>query len=101
MVAILRHSERLLTEKATEAVIVGSNRKITEWIKGEVAVGRIQLSGTRISNNAIDQVDVQEINSITVPDYNTIPTQLAEFEVEYDILSCIATAITNKFEGNL
>ncbi len=58
MIAILRYSGGLSTEKATETVIVGNNRKIIEWIKGEVATGGIQSSGARISNNAMDQIDI-------------------------------------------
>ncbi len=58
MVAILRHSRKLLTEKVIEVVIVGSNRKITEWIKGEVVTEGIQSSGIRTSNSIIGQVDV-------------------------------------------
>ncbi len=73
MVAILRHSGGLSTEKATEAVIAGSNRKITEWIKEEVATGRIQLLEIRISNITMGQVDIQGINNVTISDYNTIP----------------------------
>ncbi len=101
MVVILRHSGGLSTEKATETVIIGNNGKITEWIKEEVVTGGIQLSGARTSNNATDQIDIQEINSITISDYNTIPVQLVEFEAEYDIPSCIVTTVTDKFEGNL
>ncbi len=74
MVAILRHSKGLSTEKTTETVIVGSNRKIIEWIKEKVATEGIQSSGTRISSNTISQIDIQGINNITIPDYNTIPT---------------------------
>ncbi len=101
MVVILRHSGRLSTEKATEAVITRSNRKITEWIKGEVVIGGIQLSGVRISNSATDQIDVQEINNTTVLNYNTILAQLAKLETKYDIPSYIVTTVTDKFEGNL
>ncbi len=73
MVAILRHSGGLSAKKATEAIIIGSNRKIMEWIKGKVVIEGIQSSETRISNNTGGQVDVQEINNATVSDYNTIP----------------------------
>ncbi len=44
-----------------------------EWIKGEVVIGGIQSSGTRISSSIMDQIDIQEINNIMVSDYNTIP----------------------------
>ncbi len=73
MVVILRHSGELSIEKVTEAVIIGSNRKIMEWIKEEVVTGGIQPSGVRTSSSAMDQIDIQEINNITVLDYNTIP----------------------------
>ncbi len=66
MVAILRYSGRLLTEKAIEAVIVRNNRKIMEWIKEEVVTGGIQLLGTRINNNTMDQIDIQEINNVII-----------------------------------
>ncbi len=72
MVAILRYSGRLLTEKVIEAVIVRNNRKIMEWIKGEVVTGGIQLLGIRISNNIMDQIDIQEINNVIISDYNMI-----------------------------
>ncbi len=72
MVAILRYSGRLLAEKAIEAVIVRNNGKIMEWIKGEVVAGGIQPLGTRISNNTVDQIDIQEINNVIISDYNMI-----------------------------
>ncbi len=55
----------------------------------------------RINSTTMGQVDIQGINSTTISDYNTIPTQLTKLEIEYDILSCIAIAVTDKFEGNL
>ncbi len=58
MVVILRHFRGLSTEKATEAVIIGNNGKITEWIKGEVVIGGIQPSGARINNSVMDQIDI-------------------------------------------
>ncbi len=36
-----------------------------------------------------------------IPDYNTIPVQLAEFEAKYDIPFCIVITVMDKFEGNL
>ncbi len=101
MVVILRHFGGLSTEKVTEIVIAGNNGKITEWIKGEVVARGIQSSGARTSSNVMDQIDVQEINSITISDYNTILVQLVELETKYDIPSCIVTTVTDKFEGNL
>ncbi len=73
MVAILRHSGGLSTEKATETVIIESNGKIMKWIKGEVVTEGIQPSGARTSNNITNQIDIQEINNTIIPDYNTIP----------------------------
>ncbi len=101
MVAILRHSRELSTEKTTETVIIGNNRKITEWIKGEIAIRGIQPLKARTSNNITDQIDIQEINNTTIPDYNTIPTQLTELETKYNIPPYIAITVTDKFEGNL
>ncbi len=97
----MRHSRGLSTEKITETVIAGNNRKITEWIKGEVVVGGIQPSETKTNSNIMDQVDVQKINSIIISDYNTISAQLTEFETEYYIPSCIVITVIDKFEGNL
>ncbi len=59
-------------KKATEAVIVRNNGKIIEWIEGEIATGGIQSSGTRTNNNITNQINVQEINNITILDYNMI-----------------------------
>ncbi len=72
IIAILRHSGGLLMKKVTETVIVRNNGKITEWIEREIATEGIQSSGTRISNNITDQVNIQEINNIIISDYNTI-----------------------------
>ncbi len=84
-----------------ETVIAGNNGKITEWIKRKVATKRIQPLEIRISSITIGQVDIQRINNITISNYNTILTQLAKLEIEYDIPSYIITTITDKFEENL
>ncbi len=90
MIAILRHSGGLSTEKATETVIIENNRKIMEWIKGEVVTGRIQPSGARTSNSIMDQIDIQEINNIysTRLQHDPSPVGRTRSKIRHSILYC-------------